>query len=147
MCYSYRLGRLSVVGHSWGITCSRTVRDNMMSDLDFILLNPPFTSSGFKPNNRDSIFAILFSKFPICYRPQNPKSGSSGDDDIRKELSLVGDNGPARHKVAPSCVRSRERSVRRAVCTYEPDSVRPVDPEMVHPDANFPCYQYLLNTL
>jgi len=34
---SLRLERSSVVGHSWGITCSRAARDDMVSDLDFRL--------------------------------------------------------------------------------------------------------------
>jgi hypothetical protein len=35
--FSCRLERSSVVGHSWGITCSRAARDDMVSDLDFRL--------------------------------------------------------------------------------------------------------------
>ena len=37
MVFSGRLERSSVVGHSWGITCSRAARDDVVSDLDFRL--------------------------------------------------------------------------------------------------------------
>ena len=67
----------------------------MMSDLDFYCKSAFYIAQVSNPIIEIRFSQFLFSKFPICYKPQNAKSGSSDDDDIRKELSLVDDNGPA----------------------------------------------------